>query len=54
MSPHNERVALEQAMRRAGRLPPGQSATLKFPVLHMGPVPGFDPVHWEFRGFLAP
>ena len=31
------------------RLPPGQSLTLKFPVLHYGPVPDFDPASWDFR-----
>ncbi len=36
-------------MRAAGRLPPGQSATLKWPVLHQGPVPRFDPRTWDFR-----
>ena len=36
-------------MRDAGRLPPGQKATLKWPVLHMGAVPGFDPAAWDFR-----
>lgn len=36
-------------MRRAKRLPPGQRATLKFPVLHMGRVPPFDPETWSFR-----
>jgi DMSO/TMAO reductase YedYZ molybdopterin-dependent catalytic subunit len=36
-------------MRRAGRLPPGQAVTLKFPVLHMGPVPAFDEATWDFR-----
>ena len=40
-------------MRAAGRLPPGQAATLKFPVLHMGPVPNFDPARWDFRVFGA-
>jgi DMSO/TMAO reductase YedYZ molybdopterin-dependent catalytic subunit len=34
-----------------GRVPPGQSLTRKFPVLHYGPVPGFDPVTWDFRVF---
>ena len=37
-----ERYKLERAMRDAGRLPPGQSATLKWPVVHEGPVPRFD------------
>lgn len=45
----DERRQLERAMRDAGRLPPGQSATLKWPVLHEGPVPPFDPLHWDFR-----
>ena len=27
----------EDPVRKEGRLPPGQSLTLKFPVLHMGP-----------------
>jgi DMSO/TMAO reductase YedYZ molybdopterin-dependent catalytic subunit len=44
-----ERKEKEQAMLRAGRLPPGQSLTLKWPVLHYGSVPKFDPVKWNFR-----
>jgi len=36
-------------MRDAGRLPPGQSATLKWPVLHYGSIPRFDPRTWDFR-----
>jgi DMSO/TMAO reductase YedYZ molybdopterin-dependent catalytic subunit len=32
-----------------GRLPPGQSLTAKFPVLHYGPVPPFRPESWDFR-----
>src|SRR5260370_1759037 len=36
-------------MLRAGRLPPGQSLTLKWPVLHYGSVPRFDPAKWDFR-----
>jgi len=46
---NSERKQLERAMREAGRLPPGQSATLKWPVLHEGPVPPFDPLTWDFR-----
>ena len=45
----NERKEKEQEMRRAGRLPPGQSLTLKWPVLHYGSVPKFDPASWNFR-----
>ncbi|HXZ12912.1 MAG TPA: sulfite oxidase-like oxidoreductase [Candidatus Sulfotelmatobacter sp.] len=44
-----ERRRLERAMKDAGRLPPGQSLTLKWPVLHEGPVPRFDPKTWDFR-----
>lgn len=39
----------EDHMREAGRLPPGQALTEKFPVLHYGPVPGFNPATWDFR-----
>jgi DMSO/TMAO reductase YedYZ molybdopterin-dependent catalytic subunit len=39
----------EEESRKEGRLPPGQSLTQKFPVLHYGPVPGFDPQTWSFR-----
>jgi len=38
-------------MRVAGRLPPGQSLTLKSPVLHVGAVPLFSPRTWDFRVF---
>jgi len=36
---------------RAGRLPPGQYLTEKFPVLHYGNVPPFDPQTWDFKIF---
>lgn len=39
----------EERIRREGRLPPGQALTVKFPVLHYGPVPPFDPAAWDFR-----
>ena len=39
----------EDRIRREGRLPPGQSLTQKFPVLHYGPVPVFNPATWDFR-----
>jgi DMSO/TMAO reductase YedYZ molybdopterin-dependent catalytic subunit len=41
----------EERMRAEGRLPPGQSLTNKFPVLHYGPVPSFDPATWTFRAW---
>jgi DMSO/TMAO reductase YedYZ molybdopterin-dependent catalytic subunit len=45
----NERRELERKMKDAGRLPPGQSLTLKWPVLHYGDVPRFDPKTWDFH-----
>ena len=39
----------EERVRREGRLPPGQALTFKFPVLHYGPVPHFNPATWDFR-----
>ncbi len=39
----------EERVRNENRLPPGQSLTLKFPVLHYGPVPSFNPATWDFR-----
>jgi DMSO/TMAO reductase YedYZ molybdopterin-dependent catalytic subunit len=45
----NDRRAVEERVRREGRLPPNQAVTVKFPVLHYGPIPAFDPASWEFR-----
>jgi DMSO/TMAO reductase YedYZ molybdopterin-dependent catalytic subunit len=45
----NERRDLEKKMKQEGRLPPGQSLTLKWPVLHYGSIPRFDPDRWDFR-----
>lgn len=44
-----ERKTLENRARAEGRLPPGQSLTLKWPVLHYGSVPQFDPAKWDFK-----
>jgi DMSO/TMAO reductase YedYZ molybdopterin-dependent catalytic subunit len=41
----------EERLRKDGRLPPGQSLTNKFPVLHYGSIPAFDPETWDFRVF---
>ena len=35
----------------AGRIPPGQTLTAKWPVLHYGSVPRFSPETWVFRIF---
>ena len=50
---HRERAKLrreaEGEMRRSGRLPPGQRLTRKFPVLHLGRVPEFNPETWHLK-----
>ena len=45
----SERKKLERERREDGRLPPGQSRTLKWPVLHAGDVPRSDLRTWDFR-----
>ncbi len=44
-----DRRKQEERIRNEGRLPPGQSLTLKFPVLHYGPVPAFNAATWDLR-----
>lgn len=39
----------EERVRSEGRLPPGQALTERFPVLHYGPVPAFNPATWDFQ-----
>jgi DMSO/TMAO reductase YedYZ molybdopterin-dependent catalytic subunit len=39
----------EKKARAEGRLPPGQSLTIKWPVLHYGSVPRFDAAKWNFK-----
>jgi DMSO/TMAO reductase YedYZ molybdopterin-dependent catalytic subunit len=41
----------EEQVKKEGRLPPGQSLTQRFPVLHYGPVPPFNPETWNLRVF---
>lgn len=48
-----KRKELDSKMRQAGRLPPGQAVTDKFPVLHYGPIPAFDESTWNFRLYGA-
>jgi DMSO/TMAO reductase YedYZ molybdopterin-dependent catalytic subunit len=44
-----ERKQAERQKRQEGKLPPGQSLTLKWPVLHYGSVPNFDPKTWDLK-----
>ena len=46
---NTERKRLERERRADGRMPPGQSLTLKWPVLHEGNVPRVDLRTWDFR-----
>ena len=41
----------EEKIRKEGRLPSGQALTQKFPVLHYGPVPRFNPATWDLRAW---
>jgi DMSO/TMAO reductase YedYZ molybdopterin-dependent catalytic subunit len=40
--------------RRPIRMPPRQALTRKWPVLHYGDVPPFDPATWDFTVFPKP
>jgi DMSO/TMAO reductase YedYZ molybdopterin-dependent catalytic subunit len=51
-----QRVRSPRSLRRpavpatlAHRLPPGQFVTPRWPVLHKGEIPSFDPATWDFR-----
>src|ERR1700741_4609374 len=43
------RRAKEKQAKTEGRLPPGQSLTIKWPVLHCGSVPHFDAARGDFK-----
>ncbi len=42
------RKTAEAQKRQEGRLPPGQSLTTRFPVLHYGQVQRMSPANWDF------
>ena len=46
-----ERREAEATARQENRLPPGQSITAKFPVLHYGPTPQIDLATWNLKIF---
>lgn len=46
---NSERKRKEAEMQSLHRLPPGQALTEKWPVLHYGDVPRFDPARWDFK-----
>lgn len=43
------RKELEEKIAQEHRLPPGQVLTQKWPVLHVGSIPHFDPATWDFN-----
>jgi DMSO/TMAO reductase YedYZ molybdopterin-dependent catalytic subunit len=42
---------MKSSHTKSPRVPPGQYVTEEFPVLHLGPVPEFDPDSWQFKIF---
>src|SRR5258706_6193095 len=45
-----DRRKREEQVKEEGRLPPDQSLTQKFPVLHYGPIPQYNNLNnWTFR-----
>ena len=46
-----KRVIFSADMQRENRIPPGQAATEKWPVLHYGPVPDYSEIEFDFRVF---
>ncbi|MDR6552070.1 sulfite oxidase-like oxidoreductase [Paenibacillus qinlingensis] len=43
--------AVEVPQELAGRIPPGQAVTDRFPILHEGEVPNYDMSTWSLRVF---
>jgi len=50
----NDDVIISADTRREERLPPRQVLTRKWPVLHAGEVPEFDPSAWDLTLFPVP
>lgn len=44
----NKKDTDQQKAKYQDKLPPGQAVTLKWPVLHVGSVPQFNPASWDF------
>jgi len=51
MSDSPSPVIVSGDVERPQRIPPGQSLTRKWPVLHYGSTPHFDPARWSFHIF---
>ncbi len=44
-------MALPRWLTKKARVPAGQHVVTMFPILHVGPVPPFDPDTWSFKVF---
>jgi DMSO/TMAO reductase YedYZ molybdopterin-dependent catalytic subunit len=51
MSNPNDPVLVSPDVHREKRLPPGQSLTRKWPILHYGSIPTFNRATWTFHIF---
>jgi DMSO/TMAO reductase YedYZ molybdopterin-dependent catalytic subunit len=51
MTDASDPVVVSPDVERTERIPPGQSQTRKWPVLHYGSVPAFDKARWSFHIF---
>jgi DMSO/TMAO reductase YedYZ molybdopterin-dependent catalytic subunit len=45
----NEDIIISPDTQRSNRIPPRQALTRKWPILHYGPVPTFNPATWDFQ-----
>lgn len=45
----NEDIIISSDTQRSNRIPPRQALTRKWPILHYGPVPTFNPATWDFQ-----
>jgi DMSO/TMAO reductase YedYZ molybdopterin-dependent catalytic subunit len=50
----NPEVIVSTDTKRTERIPPNQVRTVKWPILHWGDVPTFDPRTWDFTLFPKP
>jgi Oxidoreductase molybdopterin binding domain len=42
-------MVVEKKAKAEGRLPPGQSLTVRWPALHYGSIPDLDSARWDFK-----
>ena len=52
--PEDGSAVISDDTNRGERIPPRQARTTKFPMLHVGEVPPFDPATWDLTVFPVP